>query len=207
MWSRPKRATFIKLSMKTAAEKVSLPVLEAFLVAAQKTVAVGLTIRAAPTEDREETRVAVFVEVRTLRIIVLIASSIIGAGKQAIAVTPFIGVGTVSIAPVVRRVVNPRAFVDPVSMPVSIPVSIAISITVVMTAAAAASVSIAVPVTTTIFTAISITIPVATPAPGITIGRARRRCSALPITTNTIAVIATTLWATAVAVSPAATRT
>jgi hypothetical protein len=49
--------------MKTAAEKVSLPVLKAFLITAQKTVPVGLTVRAPRAEDRQETRVAVFEEV------------------------------------------------------------------------------------------------------------------------------------------------
>jgi len=49
--------------MKTSAEKVPLPVLEAFLITTQKTVSVGLPVRVAGTEDREETGVAVFVEV------------------------------------------------------------------------------------------------------------------------------------------------
>jgi hypothetical protein len=81
-----------KLSVKIAATIVPLPVLVAFLVAAQKTVTICLLVRAAAAEDRKETRSAVPVEVRALRIVVLPASRVAGTGKQAILVTLLIGV-------------------------------------------------------------------------------------------------------------------
>src|SRR5450759_5704410 len=102
--------------MKTAATKVPLPILVAFLVAAQETVTIRLRVRVARAKDREETRVALLVEVRTIRIEALTASPIAGAGKQAILVTPFIGVGAVTIVAIVVGVVNPRVFVDAVAV-------------------------------------------------------------------------------------------
>jgi hypothetical protein len=188
----------VKLSMKTAAKKVSLPVLKAFLIAAQKAVTIGLTVRSAPAKDRQKTRVAALVEVGTLRIIALISSSIIGAGKQAIPIAPFIGVGAVSIAAIVRRVVNPRAFIDAVSMPIAVAFLFSIPVTVVMATAVAASISIPIFVSITIL----VTIPVSAPASGVAIGRTRRAIRSLPIATNAIAVTATSLGAAAVVVSP-----
>jgi hypothetical protein len=184
--------------MKTAAKKVSLPVLKALLIAAQKAVAIGLTVRSAPAKDRQKTRVAALVEVRTLRLIALISSSIIGAGKQAIAVAPFIGIGAVSIATIVRRVVNPRALIDAVSMPISITITFLFSIpvTVVMATALTASISIPVFVSITIL----VTIPVSAPASGIALGRTRRAIRSLALATNAIA--ATSLGAAAVVISP-----
>jgi hypothetical protein len=91
----------MKLSVKIAATKIPLPVLVAFLVAAQKTVTICLLVRVAAAEDRKETRVALPIEVRTVRIVALPASPIAGAGQQAILVTPLIGVGAVPIVAII----------------------------------------------------------------------------------------------------------
>jgi hypothetical protein len=94
--------------MKIAATEVPWPILVAFLVAAQKTVAISLLVRAAGAEDREETRVATLVEVRALRIEALTSPPIIGAREQTILVTTVIGVRAVLIGAIVRGVVKPR---------------------------------------------------------------------------------------------------
>jgi hypothetical protein len=155
--------------MKTAATKVSLPVLEAFLVATQKTVTICLLVPVAGAEDREETRIAMLVEVRTLGIEALTASSIIGAGKQAILVASIIGVGAVLIAAIVGGAVNPRAFVYAVAMSISvtIPVPLAIPIPVMMATTIAVLITIFVAIFVTIFVAVfvAIPVPVATPRP------------------------------------------
>jgi hypothetical protein len=95
------RISSVELSVKIAAAKIPLPVLVAFLVAAQKTVMICLLVRAAAAEDRKETRSAVPVEVRAFRIEALTTSPIAGAGQQAILVTPLIGVGAVPIVAIV----------------------------------------------------------------------------------------------------------
>jgi hypothetical protein len=174
----------VELSMKKAATKVPVPVLVAFLVAAQKTVTICLLVRAAAAEDRRETRSAVPVEVRALRIEALTASPIAGAGKQTILVTSLIGVGAVLIVAIVVGVVNPRVSVGAVTIPLMLATTVAVLV------------------------AITIPVAVTTPAPGAVISAvATRTIAAAPATRTIAAAPATRTAALATRTAALATRT
>jgi hypothetical protein len=166
--------------MKIAAAKVPLPVLVAFLVAAEKTVTICLLVRASATEDRRETRSAVPVEVRAFRIEALTSSPIAGPGQQAILVTPLIGVGAVPIAAIVGGVVNPRDFVCAVAIPILAP--LAISFPIIM--ATTVTISVTIPVAVLV----AVSVPVAAPVPGAVISGA---LSTFTIATNPITAATT----------------
>jgi hypothetical protein len=177
-------ARVVKLSVKIASARVPLPVLVAFLVAAQKTVTICLLVRASATEDRRETRSAVPVEVRAFRIEALTSSPIAGPGKQAILVTSLIGVGAVPIAAIVGGVVNPRASVGAVTIHIAgltfVPFAIPVPVMMATTVA--------------VFVAISIKIPIATATPAlraIISTVAGRTTAATPATRTTAATPAT----------------
>jgi hypothetical protein len=78
--------------MEGAAGEVALPIAEAFIVAAQKPVAICLLVNRALPKDRIEAAHSALVEVRAFGIIILATPRIVGAGAQAVLVTLIVGV-------------------------------------------------------------------------------------------------------------------
>ncbi len=146
-----------QLSVKTSADEIILIVLKPFVVTTKEPVAISLAVRSRASEDRQESAGAMLIKVRALRIVALSAPGIVRAGIQPIPIALFIGIRAVSIVSVVRRAVNTRLSISPISIPVTIPISIAMTMAM-MSIAIAIPVSVAVAITATAF---SITITIA----------------------------------------------
>src|ERR1700731_3619700 len=88
---QPICATKRLLSMENAAAEISLPILKAFLVSAQETIAIGLLINVSAAKDGAVAIGSTSEEVRTLGIVRLSAAAIVGSGKQAVLIASIVG--------------------------------------------------------------------------------------------------------------------
>jgi len=71
--------------------EVPLPILIAFLVASQETIAIGLLVGVSPAKDRAIAIGPILEEVRTPGIVRLSPASVVGSGKQAVFIASIVG--------------------------------------------------------------------------------------------------------------------
>lgn len=137
------------LPMKAPAAEIGFVVLVAFIITMEEAVAIRLLVSATAPEKREEAGCAVFVEMRTLRIITFSPTPIVRARKQAIVVTLIVGVGAISIVAIVRGLVRAHAIDVTHAAKIAVPISPAIMITMSMAVTISVTISISVAISVT----------------------------------------------------------
>ncbi len=193
----PHRINTIGDSARTAA--IHLVAFVAFLVPAQEAIPICLLVSAPVAKNREEAGTAFPVKVRSLRIIVLSPARIVFAGVQTIPVAPLVSVRAISIAAIIRGLVEAREIdvLDPTAISIVSPIPVPIAATM------------ALPISIPIAISISVsgpTLRAITTAPGVVISGAistgTTAVAATPITT-----VADTARTTSTAITDAAAST
>jgi hypothetical protein len=146
--------------METPAAEIPLPVLIAFLVAPQKTVAIGLLVDISTAKDRTVPVVPVLEKVRTSGIVAQAAAPIIRAGEQAVLIASLIGARAVSIVVIVPGLVDNRVVVDRIAISVVMLVPFAIMVFVLVLIAITVLVLILVAISILVFVLIPVLISI-----------------------------------------------
>src|SRR5205085_4398009 len=103
------------------AGEVAFIVLIAFFIAAQEAISISLLVRAPAAENREESGRAMLVKMGPLRVIALPALRILRARVQAILVAALVSVRAITIAAIIRGLVNARVVIGAIAI-ISIPI-------------------------------------------------------------------------------------
>ncbi len=148
--------------METAAAEIPLPVLIAFLVAPQKTVAIGLLVDISTAKDRTVPVVPVLEKMRTSGIVAYSAAPIICAGEQPVLIASAVGARAVSIVVIVPGLINNRVVIDGIAIAVATPILVVILVPFAITVFVFVLIAAAIPISVLVLVSIGITVAAST---------------------------------------------